>query len=141
MNAEREWNHPGLIQILQENGRRPEVLLLAHLLVVIVQDWDYANEVLQRFIVLSAVKARGRVDVLLEEGNGGCMGDAVRLNDVEVVVSFDLSMKAKKRQCLCECESGELLLGFARDAIPDRLHSFAGRACIRVELDDDLIWE
>lgn len=36
------------------------------------------------------------MDVLLEEGNGGRMGDAVRLNDVEVVVSFDLPMNAKK---------------------------------------------
>ena len=96
MNAERQWNHPSLIQVLQENGRGSKVLLLAHLLGVMFQDWDYANEVLQGFIVLSAVKARGRVDVLLEEGNGGCMGDAVRLNDVEVVVSFDLPMNAKK---------------------------------------------
>ena len=69
------------------------------------------------------------------------MGDAVRLNDVEVVVSFDLPMNAKERYCLRERESGELLLGLARNTIPDRLHSFAGRACVRVELDDNLIWE
>ena len=99
-----------------------------------------ANEVLQRLVVLASVIARGSADVLLEKGNGGSVRDAVRIHNVEIVVSLDLPLSERAQSHLRKAQLGELGLGFAGNAVPHGLHTLAGGTRIRVELDDDLLY-
>lgn len=140
IKEERKRNHPSLIEVLQQHGGRAAVLLFAHVLRVTPQEKCNANEVLQRLIVLASIITRGRVNVLLEKGNGGSVRDAVRIHNVEIVVSLDLPLSERAQRYFREAQLGELGLGFAGNAVPHGLHTLAGGAGIRVELDNDLFY-
>ena len=70
------------------------------------------------------------MNVLLEKSNGGGVRDAVRIHNVDVVVSLNLSLNGRIGDHLGKAQLGELLLGFAGNAVPNRLHPLAGGAGI-----------
>ena len=95
MKSERKRNHPSLIDVLQQHGGGTAVLLFTHVLRVTPRREGNANEVLQRLVVLASIITRGSADVLLEKGNGGSVRDAVRIHNVEIVVSLDLPLSER----------------------------------------------
>ena len=85
--------HPRLVQILQQHRGGTRVLLTAHILRSAGIAHAYADEVLEGFVILASIETRRRVDVLLEKGNCGSVGNLIGLNDIQIVVSLDLLAK------------------------------------------------
>ena len=51
---------------------------------------SYTNEVSKSFVVFTAVETGRSTDVALEESNGRSVSDRISINDVQVVITFNL---------------------------------------------------
>jgi len=82
--------HPRLIQILQLHSRWTRILFTTHILSLRTTSNTYTNEILQSLVILPSRETSRSTNILLKEGNCRSMSDLVSLNNIKVVISFNL---------------------------------------------------
>lgn len=60
---------------------------------LLIEHNTYTNEILQSLVVLATIVASRSLDILLKKGNGGSVSNTVSLNNIEVVVSLNLTIR------------------------------------------------